>query len=160
MFSHQELINELPGLKRFAHKLSNSDADAEDLVQTTVVKALSNKEKFKDGTDLFKWGSKIMYNTFVSGYRRKTKFETQYDPEPYIEKQSTAPKQRDVVRLREVEDAMQKLSDEHNEILVLVCVKGLKYKRVATLLDIPVGTVRSRLSRARQQLEEIMQSGT
>jgi len=156
MFLHQELIEELPGLKRFAHKLSSSEADADDLLQTTVVKALEKKDQFQEGTDLFKWGSKIMYNTFVSGYRRKAKFETQYDPEPYIEKQSVAPVQEEAAQLRQVGEAMSLLAEEHREVLVLVCVKGMKYREVADALDIPVGTVRSRLSRAREQLQSLI----
>lgn len=156
IFLHQELIEELPKLKRFAHKLSSSNADAEDLTQTTIAKALEKKELFQEGTDLFKWSSKIMYNTFVSDYRRKTKFETKYDPEPYIEKQSIEPSQEDSVELKNVDDAMNKLSWEFREILILICIKGFKYKHVAEKLDIPVGTVRSRLSRAREKLYNLM----
>lgn len=156
IFLHQELIEELPKLKRFAHKLSNSTADAEDLTQTTITKALEKKDLFQEGTDLFKWSSKIMYNTFVSDYRRKTKFESKYDPEPYLEKQSTKPSQEDSVELKNLDDAMNNLSKESREILILVCIKGYKYKQVAKKLDIPVGTVRSRLARAREKLHNMM----
>lgn len=154
MFSHQEMLEQIPNLKRFAFKLSRNSHDAEDLLHSTIERALEKKDYFKAGTDFFKWSSKIMYNMFVSQYRRKVKFESKYDPEPYIEKQISAPKQSGRVKIREVEDAMKYLTEQHQEILILVCVKGMKYKEVARVLDIPVGTVRSRLSRARQQLEE------
>lgn len=97
-----------------------------------------------------------MYNTFVSDYRRKVKFESKYDPEPYLEKQSTKPSQEDSVALKNVDDAMNNLSEESREILILVCIKGYKYKQVAKKLDIPVGTVRSRLARAREKLHNMM----
>lgn len=150
------MIEELPRLNRFAHKLSNSSSDAEDLMQTTVTKALEKKDLFQEGTNLFKWGSKIMYNTFVSGYRRKTKFETQYDPEPYIEKQSVTPSQEHAAELGKVDDAMKQLSSKYSKVLILVCIKGHTYKQVAKMLDIPVGTVRSRLSRARAKLRDLL----
>lgn len=86
----------------------------------------------------------------------KTKFETQYDPEPYIEKQSVAPAQEYVTQLNQMAEAINLLTKEHREVLILVCVKGIKYSNVADVLDIPVGTVRSRLSRAREQLQNMM----
>ena len=146
----------MPKLNRFAHKLSNTNADAEDLTQSTITKALEKKDQFQEGTDLFKWSSKIMYNTFVSNYRRKSKFESKYNPEPYIKKQSVAPNQEDAVELRKVNAGMKQLSKQHREILILVCIKGLPYRKVAAKLGVPVGTVRSRLFRAREKLYNIM----
>lgn len=97
-----------------------------------------------------------MYNLFVSDYRRKVKFETQYDPESYLEKITTAPPQETNAELAHVKRAMTKLKKEHRQILVLVCIKGMHYVEVSKMLQIPVGTVRSRLSRAREQLQAIM----
>ena len=97
-----------------------------------------------------------MYNMFVSNYRRKVKFETQYDPETYLEKESVGPQQNTNIEIQEVSRAMDELSNEHRKILIMVCVNGMKYAEVSNKLDIPVGTVRSRLSRARENLQAVM----
>lgn len=152
-FQPEALVEEMDKLQRFARKLCRNEHDAEDLLQATALKALEKKEMFKEGTNLFSWSSKIMYNDFVSAYRRKVKFETQYDCEDYINNQSVKPSQHDVLEFSKVNEAMKTLSEEHQEILTLVCVQGMKYQDVSDMLSIPVGTVRSRLSRAREQLK-------
>tara|TARA_B100000686_G_scaffold347251_1_gene435533 strand:+ start:5087 stop:5641 length:555 start_codon:yes stop_codon:yes gene_type:complete len=158
MFAPQDLTKELNGLKKFAYKLTRNMADAEDLLHNTCVRALEKKHLFKEGSNLFKWTSRIMYNLFVSNYRRKTKFETQYDPDTYLEKQSVDAGQDTKIEMLQVEKAMDTLTDEHKEILILVCVQGMEYAEVAKTLDIPVGTVRSRLSRARSNLQLALQT--
>jgi RNA polymerase sigma-70 factor (ECF subfamily) len=158
MFTQTALVGEMDSLKKFALRLTGNMVEADDLLQSTILRAMEKKDYFQPGTDLFKWMSKIMFNLFVSTYRRKKKFETRYDPEGYLEKASVDPAQEAKVELRLVREAMKKLSGEHQEILMLVCVKGMRYQEVAGMLDIPVGTVRSRLSRAREHLQAIMDS--
>ena len=97
-----------------------------------------------------------MYNLFVSGYRRRTKFETQYDPETFINAQAIEATQDIILELAEVNKAMAELKADYREILILVSVQGLRYEEVSKTLNIPIGTVRSRLSRAREQLTAIM----
>lgn len=157
MFTQPELINEMPKLRKFAGKLTRNVSEAEDLLQSTLLRALEKQDYFETGTDLFKWTSKIMYNIFVTNYRRKTKFETQYDPEYHIENRSVEPDQHTKLEVKALAAAMEKMSNEHKEILVLICVKGMQYQEVADMLNIPVGTVRSRLSRARSQLIGLME---
>lgn len=157
MFTQQSLVNEMVKLRKFATRLTRNKAEADDLVQSTLLRAMEKQDYFEEGTDLFKWTSKIMYNLFVTDYRRKTRFETQYDPETYIDSRSTDPDQHSKVELKAVSRAMDKMSPEHKEILILVCVKGMQYQEVADMLAIPVGTVRSRLSRARNQLIALME---
>ena len=156
MFEQNELIKEMPKLRKFAGKLTRNAAEAEDLLQSTLLRALEKKDYFETGTDLFKWSSKIMYNMFVTNYRRKTKFESQYDPEFHIENRSVEPDQHTKLEVKAVSRAMDQMSAEHKEILIMVCVKGMQYQEVADILAIPVGTVRSRLSRARNQLIALM----
>lgn len=153
MFSNTELLQHNERLEKFAYKLTRNEADAQDLLQSTLLRAIEKKELFKTGSNLYSWLSKIMYNLFVSAYRRKTKFETQYDPEPYIEKQKMDASQDIKMEFQDVDNAMDELSDDHREVLVMVCVKGMQYAEVSDKLDIPVGTVRSRLSRARENLQ-------
>ncbi|MCK6419191.1 MAG: sigma-70 family RNA polymerase sigma factor [Alphaproteobacteria bacterium] len=156
MFEQQDLIQQIKPLKKFALRLTHNSSDAEDLVQSTILRAMEKRHLFQEGTDLFRWMSKVMFNIFVSGYRRKTKFETQYDPDSYIQKQSVEPSQDVKVDLMQVQDAMNRISHDHREILVMVCVKGMQYTEVSEMLKIPVGTVRSRLSRAREALQVML----
>lgn len=83
MFTQAELVIEMPKLRKFASKLTRNNSEADDLLQSTLLRALEKVNYFETGTDLFKWSSKIMYNIFVTDYRRKVKFETQYDPESH-----------------------------------------------------------------------------
>jgi RNA polymerase sigma-70 factor (ECF subfamily) len=153
MFTNTDLMNNTERLERFAYKLTNNKADAEDLLQSTLLRALEKKHLFQEGTNLYSWLSKVMYNMFVSAYRRRTKFETQYDPEPYIEKQKLDADQDKKMEVQDVEHAMNEISKDHRDILIMVCVKGMAYAEVSEVLQVPVGTVRSRLSRARENLQ-------
>lgn len=160
MFNQNDLIIEMPKLRKFAGKLTRNTSEAEDLLQSTLLRAMEKNSYFETGTDLFKWTSKIMYNIFVTDYRRKTKFETQYDPEFHIENRAVEADQHIKMEVKALGKAMEKMSSEHKEILILVCVKGMQYQEVAEMLSIPVGTVRSRLSRARSQLITLMEGPT
>jgi RNA polymerase sigma-70 factor (ECF subfamily) len=157
MFQQEALIDEMAKLRKFAQRLAKNTHNAEDLLQATMLRALEKKEHFQTGTNLFSWVSKIMFNIFVSDYRQKKRFETQYDPEPYINKLSVDPSQETCVDLITIGEGMKRLSPEHREILVLVCIQGGSYEDVAKKLKIPVGTIRSRLSRARAHLQSIME---
>ena len=157
MFKQTEIVKEMPKLRKFAGKLTRNATEADDLLQSTLLRAIEKKDYFETGTDLFKWSSKIMYNIFVTDYRRKTKFETQYDPTFHIENRSVEADQHTKLEVKALDHAMANMSPEHREILIMVCVKGMQYQEVADLLEIPVGTVRSRLSRARNQLIAMME---
>ncbi len=159
MFAQEALISEAENLRKFALHLTRNKSDADDLVQSTFLRALEKSSYFEDGTSLRKWTSKIMFNLFVTDYRRKTRFETQYDPDPYIQSQAVHAPQESEAELHAVGDAMNKLSDDHREILTMVCIKDMPYQEVADSLGIPVGTVRSRLSRARESLNAALQTG-
>lgn len=158
MFQQKELVLEMDNLGKFALKLTRNLSDAEDLLQATLLRALEKRDYFQTGTNLFSWASKIMFNLFVSQYRHKTKFDSKYDPEPYIAQLSSPPSQEVSADLSTVRACMKQLSREHREVLVLVCVQGRKYEEVSGMLDIPVGTVRSRLSRARRQLQDMLEA--
>ena len=158
MFTDNQLVTEMDRLRKFAMRLTKNDANADDLLQNTALRAMEKKHLFKEGSNVFSWTSKIMYNLFVSEYRRKVKFESQYDPEPAINSMTANIDHEDQVMLKEVGEAMNQLSDEHREILIMVSVQGMKYDETAEKLNIPVGTVRSRLSRARSILMDLMES--
>lgn len=158
-FAQTELIAEMNNLKCFAHKLCRSRADAEDLLQSTILRALEKRDQFQTGTNLFGWTSKIMFNLFATAYRRRTKYETQYDCEELLKSQSVEPSQETEMEVKQLSAALQLLSDDHRTVLIMVCVQGMAYENVSEILSIPVGTVRSRLSRAREQLKDLIESG-
>lgn len=159
MFTDNQLISEMDRLRKFALRLTKNEANADDLLQNTVLRAYEKKHLFQEGSNVFSWTSKIMYNLFVSEYRRKVKFESQYDPEPAINSMTANIDFDDQMMLQEVGEAMKHMTDEHREILVMICVQGMKYEETAQKLNIPVGTVRSRLSRARNILMDAMENG-
>ena len=156
MFSQNSLVAETGRLKKFAYKLTRNISDADDLVQSTCLRALEKNDSFETGTNLFGWTSKIMYNLFVSGYRRRIKFESQYDPDIYLDKEIVPPMQETILEAENVKRAMLQLSKDHYDTLVLICIEGMSYQEVANKLGISIGTVRSRLSRARERLQMIL----
>lgn len=157
MLNHQELIQEMNSLKRFALKLTRNNSDADELLQITLLKSLEHGDSFQRGTNLFGWTSRILYNTFVSQYRHRVRFETQYDPQIYIDQQVEEGREESIMELDRVLKAMDQLTEDHRQMLTLVCIEGLPYVDVAEKLNIPVGTVRSRLSRARVALQALLQ---
>lgn len=157
MFSHDVMVNEIGRLHKFALRLTRNTHNADDLVQATVLRALEKSDLFVEGTNFFGWASKIMFNIFISQYRRKTKFETQYDPEDFLNKLCSEPKQEIVVDLKKVTRAIERLSKDHRQILEMACIEGMLYEEVAEELDIPVGTVRSRIARARSHLHTLLE---
>jgi RNA polymerase sigma-70 factor (ECF subfamily) len=159
-FKYKDLIPELEKLRRFARKLTRNQDDAEDLLQTTVLKAMENREKFEEGSNMFGWLSKIMFNTFATAYRRRVKFETQYDCQDLILSRSVDASQDKEIELKQTGEALERLSEDHRDIIVMVCMQGMAYQDVSEMLNIPVGTVRSRLSRAREHLKSMLAANT
>lgn len=154
-----DLIKEMDKLRGFALRLTEQPSDADDLLQASLLKAIEKQDSFRPGSNIFAWCSKIMYNTFVSGYRRRKKHESQYDPEPIIAAQASPDRSLEQLWYSEVDTAMQDLSSNHQLVLRGVCVEGRQYQEVASKLNIPVGTVRSRLSRARHELDKNLSAG-
>lgn len=157
MFQEQALVKEMGNLRKFALRLTRNDSDADDLTQATLLRALEKKDYFQDGSNLFRWTSKIMFNIFASEYRHKKKFDTQYDPEPHIERAAISPPQEAATDLATVTRKMDDLSPDRRQIINMVCFRGLGYEEVSEMLEIPVGTVRSRLFRARKDLTEMLE---
>lgn len=157
MFTQAALVQEMGNLRKFALKLTRDTHEAEDLLQSTLLRACEKQHLFRPDTSLYSWMSKIMYNLFVSDYRRKSKFQTQYDPDNYLQNLSVEADQEIKVTFLKVNEAMKKISAIHRQILVMICVNGMPYEEVAETLKIPVGTVRSRLSRARESLQALLE---
>ncbi|MBA6294302.1 RNA polymerase sigma factor [Colwellia sp. MB3u-70] len=148
--------NILPMLRRFAYSLTGNAADADDLVQITLEKIL--KKGVPDEVDVNKWAFKVCRNVWIDEYRaRKVRQNAVLKPE-LQEPQSVNEQQAfdNKEMLTQVNVAMNTLPDEQRAILSLVAVQGMSYKEVASSMEIPVGTVMSRLSRARCALLDMM----
>jgi RNA polymerase sigma factor (sigma-70 family) len=148
----------LPRLRRFAHSLSRNRADADDLTQSTVERALRAKLQWKLGTRMDRWLYKIMRNLWIDTVRsraRRQKFEA---PPEEAEKLGDDPAEglEASAELREVMSAMERLPDEQREVLALILVEGFGYRETADLLELPIGTVSSRLVRGRCALMQMV----
>ncbi|HYD17725.1 MAG TPA: RNA polymerase sigma factor [Patescibacteria group bacterium] len=160
MFTEKELTAERERLYRFALRLTRQPSDAEDLVQSTMLRALEKRRYFQQGTNLFNWASRVMFNIFVSQYRREKRITARHEAAFTEAHGITPPAQETVTDLSRMRECMKKLSKPHRDMLVLVCIGGLRYEEVSKRLSIPVGTVRSRLSRARNELQNLLQANT
>ncbi|MBA6288190.1 RNA polymerase sigma factor [Colwellia sp. MB3u-4] len=153
---HNTIENILPMLRRFAYSLTGNAADADDLVQITLEKIL--KKGVPDEVDVNKWAFKVCRNVWIDEYRaRKVRQNAVLKPE-LQEPQSVNEQQAfdSKEMLAQVNVAMNTLPDEQRAILSLVAVQGMSYKEVASSMEIPVGTVMSRLSRARCALLDMI----
>jgi RNA polymerase sigma-70 factor (ECF subfamily) len=129
---------------------------ADDLVQDCLARALSKVHLWQEGTDLRAWLFTILHNQYVNHVRRAVREGTAVglsESEPSLTSQ---PNQNKRLELRDLERAIAKLPEEQRAVLLLVGLEGMRYEEVAVVLDVPVGTIRSRLSRGREMLRQLM----
>lgn len=142
----------LPRLRRFAHGLARNAADADDLCQATVERALLSRQQWQDGTRLDSWMYRIMRNLFIDQTRSAARRERTFiDPDQGLAVGSDGA-QEAAVELSLVDRAMATLPDEQREAVLLVLVEGYKYAEAAEIIGCPVGTLTSRLLRGREAL--------
>jgi RNA polymerase sigma-70 factor, ECF subfamily len=147
-----ELVRLIPNLRAFAHSLCAAQADAEDLTQETIAKALNSRASFSPGTNMRSWLFAILHNRFRTD-RRHAWRASALDPDIAASTLRAIDNPDAIVTLKEVRDAMASLSMEHQEVLVLVAGAGLTYEEAVEILGISMGTLKSRLSRARTALQ-------
>lgn len=149
-----ELLALLPRLRRFAHSLSRNAADADDLCQRALEKALNARAQWVPGTRMDSWMYRIMRNSWIDTIRARARAAETFVGEEAgaaVAGDTAATVEAGVVR-GEIAAAMNMLPDEQREAVALVLVEGMAYKDAATVLDIPMGTLTSRLGRGRQAL--------
>jgi RNA polymerase sigma-70 factor (ECF subfamily) len=149
------LAGAIPKLRAFAISLTRDVSRADDLVQETILKAWTNIEKFDPATNLDAWLFTILRNTFYSSLR-KTRREVQDSDGVHAATMSVKPEHDGRLALKEFQRAFDKLSPEHREVLVLVGASGFSCEEAAGMMGVAVGTVKSRASRARSRLAEML----
>lgn len=156
-----ELVSLLPRLRRFAYGLTGNAQTADDLVQAGCLKAIERWHQWQPGTSLASWMFRILQTTWVDDFRTRQRQQTEADSEALdalagedgrivIEARSDA---------RVVRKLIAQLPEEQRVVLMMITIDGLSYKEVAQALDVPIGTVMSRLARARGKLSDAIDIG-
>lgn len=147
-----DMLGLLPRLRRFAAGLSRDHVEADDLCQTTIERALNNRDKWQVGTRLDSWMYRMMRNIWIDEVRaRNRRGETFVGEEPG-HRVGISGGQEERAALGEVDRALGRLPDEQREAVILVLVEGWSYKEAAEIIGCPVGTLNSRLVRGRDAL--------
>ena len=146
---------EIPRLRRYARALTRDVVRADDLVQSCLTRAVAKQHLWQYGTDLRAWLFTIMHNQHVNDVRHGVRegISVEVGEAPQLTVQSNA---MPTLELRDLERALAKLPHEQREVILLVGLEGMRYDQVAEILNVPIGTVRSRLSRGRDQLRMLM----
>ena len=152
------MLKVMPRLLAFARVLTRNREAAEDLVQDTIVRALRAQQSFEPGSNMLAWLCTILRNQHISGLRRKRHDAMPIDDLP-DSAASIGANQVDVVEMSEIRRALLKLSPEHREVLVMVAAAGLSYAEAAEICGCAVGTVKSRVNRARNELRRLLSGG-
>jgi RNA polymerase sigma factor (sigma-70 family) len=144
----------LPRLRRFAHALSRDAADADDLTQATIERALRSKAQWEPGTRLDSRSYRIMRNLWIDTVRARGRKDKVEAPAELADRLGEDPRGaiEASIDLKRIMAAMQRLPEEQREIVALILIEGFGYRETAEMLDLPIGTVSSRLVRGRTAL--------
>jgi RNA polymerase sigma-70 factor (ECF subfamily) len=151
------LVDQLPGLRRYARALTGNSWAADDLVQDTLERACAKWRLWVVGTDLRAWLFTLMHNLYMS-QRRSARIALNSVSIDELESELQAPPSNSDDPM-DIARCLQRLPADQRAVLLLVVLEDMSYKEAAKVLDIPIGTVMSRLSRARSRLRELMEAG-
>lgn len=156
--TRSDLVALLPRLRRFARALTGHAADADDLVQTAVERALIRLDQFQTGTRLDAWLFSIVRNAWIDEARARTRRNRVFAPAELGERVGNDGERAMYAKLEasDMWNAMRSLPEEQREAIALVCVEGLAYREAAETLGVPIGTLTSRLARGREALQLLL----
>lgn len=155
----QDIADRMPKLKRYARSLTRNEADAEDLVQDCVERALTRATQFQTGTNLDAWLMTIMRSIFINGKRHDRLVREHAQRERLAPPEPVRPSQIDHVELKEVARACAKLGRNHRLAIRLLCLEQRSHKEAARVMGVPVATAKTRLFRARERLRMELEPG-
>jgi RNA polymerase sigma-70 factor, ECF subfamily len=150
---HQLIEAAIPKLRRYAQVLLRDKESADDLVQETLLRGLDKLHLYRSGTDLRAWLFTLMHNQYVNDVRRSARQGEKVAVEQVLLVSPAS--QIANLELRDLESAIDRLPDQRRRTLLLIALDGMTYDEVARLCGVPMGTVRSRLSRAREELHQM-----
>jgi RNA polymerase sigma-70 factor (ECF subfamily) len=150
-----DMLAAIPRLRAFAISLAGSVDKADDLVQETLLKAWGSLDSFQQGTNMPAWLFTILRNVFYSDFRKKRR-EVQDTEGQFASTLATPPAQSSHMDLSDFQSALQMLPDNQREALLLVGASGMSYEEVAEICGCAIGTIKSRVNRARARLQEIL----
>jgi len=153
---HEQIAALLPRLRRFARNLTRNPHDADDVVQIAVERALLKLEQWRRDARLDSWMFKIVRNVWIDELRARGRRDKIFLAEEAGENVGEAVMDREA-ELMSVQSAMARLPDEQRMAVSLVLVEGLPYKEAADVLDVPIGTLTSRLARGREALQAMLE---
>jgi RNA polymerase sigma-70 factor (ECF subfamily) len=154
------LEKEIPRLRRYAFALTRNMSRADDLVQDTLVRAIAKQRCWQWGTNLRAWLFVLMHNQNVNGVRRCAREGITVEVDdtwPVLAAATDAPTA--ALSLRDLDRALAQIPEERRQVILLIGLEGASYEEAATILDVPIGTIRSRLSRGRESLRTLMDRG-
>lgn len=150
-----QAVRVIPRLRRYARALTGGRLPADDLVQDTLERAWSKRHLWRQGSDLRAWMFTIMHNVYVNQVRARVAEATvPLDHEAYDVPAHGRP--MDMLEVADIDAALRRLPDDQREVLLLVALEQLSYSETASALGIPIGTVMSRLSRARERVRVLL----
>ena len=149
----ERLVELIPRLRRYARALAGDRASADDLVQDTLERAWTKLHLYRRGTDLRAWLFTVMHNVHVTRVRSARATDPLEEEMPELAQPAS---QGDSLVVRDLDRAIVRLPDEQRAVLLLVTLEDMSYEEVARTLGIPIGTVMSRLSRAREKMRAMM----
>jgi len=152
----QRIEQEIPRLRRYARALTRDPSSADDLVQDCLTRALGKAHLWQEGTDLRAWLFTILHNQHVNRVRRSVREGIAVNANDTDQALVSASNQFARIELRDLERALARLPEEQRQVVLLVGLEGMRYEAVAEIMGVPVGTVRSRLSRGREALRQLM----
>jgi RNA polymerase sigma-70 factor, ECF subfamily len=153
----ERLVELIPRLRRYARALAGDRSSADDLVQDTLERAWAKLHLYRRGTDLRAWLFTVMHNVHVNRVRAARSTDPLEDEMPELAQRAA---QGDALVVRDLDRSIARLPDEQRAVLLLVTLEELSYEEVARTLGIPIGTVMSRLSRAREKMRAMMAGGS
>jgi RNA polymerase sigma-70 factor, ECF subfamily len=153
---HRLVEHEIPRLRRYARALTRDSNRADDLVQDTLLRGLAKAHLWQVGTDLRAWLFTIMHNQYVNDIRRAAREEATDDVDHVVSTLAATTDPTASRQLSELDRALGHLSKGQREVVLLVGLEGMSYDEAAKTLRVPIGTIRSRLGRAREALRSLM----